>query len=86
MFKDYEFTAAARFMRYVKTDTQSDTQSESFPSTEKQKDLSVLLVKELQDMGIADAELDVYGYVYATLLSNTGNKTPAICFCSHVDT
>ena len=86
MFKDYEFTAAARFMRYVKTDTQSDTQSESFPSTEKQKDLSVLLVKELQDMGIADAELDVYGYVYATLLSNTGNKTPVICFCSHVDT
>jgi tripeptide aminopeptidase len=73
-------------MRYVQTDTQSDPHSGSFPSTEKQKNLSRILVKELQEMGIADAELDEYGYVYATLSSNTGKETPVICFCSHVDT
>lgn len=86
MFSSYDFTVADRFMRYVQTDTQSDPDSGSFPSTEKQKNLSRILVKELLEMGIADAELDEYGYVYATLSSNTGKKTPVICFCSHVDT
>ncbi len=86
MFSDYAFTVTGRFMRYVQTDTRSDPQSASFPSTEKQKNLSRLLVKELQEMGITDAELDVHGYVYATLASNTGKETPVICFCSHVDT
>ena len=86
MFSDYDFTVTERFMRYVQTDTQSNPHSLSFPSTEKQKNLSRILVKELQQMSIADAELDEYGYVYATLPSNTGRKTPVICFCSHVDT
>lgn len=86
MFSSYDFTVADRFMRYVQTDTQSDPDSGSFPSTEKQKNLSRILVKELQEMGIVDAELDEYGYVYATLSSNTERKTPVICFCSHVDT
>ncbi|HRN58591.1 MAG TPA: peptidase T, partial [Agriterribacter sp.] len=86
MFNDYTFTVTERFMRYVQTGTQSDPRSDSFPSTEKQKDLSRLLVKELQEMGIMDAELDEHGYVYATLASTTGKKTPVFCFCSHVDT
>ncbi|WP_325403438.1 peptidase T [Agriterribacter sp.] len=86
MFSDYDFTVTDRFMRYVQTDTQSDPQSASFPSTEKQKNLSRLLVKELGEMGITGAELDEHGYVYATLPSNTGKKAPVICFCSHVDT
>lgn len=86
MFSNYDFTVAERFMRYVQTDTQSDPHSTSFPSTEKQKNLSRILVKELREMGIADAELDEHGYVYATLLSGTGRKTPVICFCAHVDT
>ena len=86
MFSRYDFTVTDRFMRYVQTDTQSDPHSGSFPSTEKQKNLSRILVKELQEMGIADAELDEHGYVYATLSSNTGRKAPVICFCSHVDT
>ena len=86
MFSSYDFTVADRFMRYVQTDTQSDPDAGSFPSTEKQKNLSRILVKELQEMGIANAELDEYGYVYATLSSNTERKTPVICFCSHVDT
>jgi tripeptide aminopeptidase len=77
---------AARFMRYVQIDTQSDSQSGTHPSTEKQKDLSKILVEELKQMGIADAEMDEFGYVYATILSNAEKNVPVICFCSHVDT
>lgn len=77
---------ADRFMRYVKIDTQSDPQSGRHPSTEKQKDLSKILVEELRQMGISDSEMDIYGYVYATIPSNTEKDVPVICFCSHVDT
>jgi len=73
-------------MRYVQIDTQSDPQSGRHPSTEKQKDLSKILVEELKQMGITDAEMDEYGYVYATIPSNTEKNVPVICFCSHVDT
>ena len=86
MFDDYEFTVAERFLRYVQIDTQSDPLSKSQPSTAKQKDLSELLVKELKAMRIDDAHLDEYGYVYATIPSNTTKKVPVICFCAHVDT
>ena len=76
-----------RFMRYVQVDTQSNPESTSFPSTEKQKDLSRILFAELQAMGLQNVELDEYGYVYATIPSNSDKKNiPAICFCSHVDT
>jgi tripeptide aminopeptidase len=81
-----ESVAAARFLKYVKIDTQSDPNSKSNPSTEKQKDLSRLLVKELLDLGIADAHFDEWGYVYATIPSNSDKNVPTICFCSHVDT
>ncbi|HET9055672.1 MAG TPA: peptidase T [Chitinophagaceae bacterium] len=78
---------ANRFMEYVKIDTQSDPLSKQFPTTEKQKNLSSLLVKELQDMGINDAHLDEFGYVYATIPANTSKKNvPVICYCAHVDT
>lgn len=73
-------------MRYVQIDTQSDPQSVTHPSSEKQKKLSELLAAELKAMGIADAHTDEYGYVYATIPSNTSKKTSAVCFCSHVDT
>jgi len=86
MFQNYSFTAAERFMRYVQVDTQSDPLSNSQPTTEKQKDVSRMLVEELKIMGIEDAELDDSGYVYATILSNTDKQVPVICFCSHVDT
>ena len=76
----------SRFCNYVKIDTQSDPESTTFPSTEKQKDLSRLLVKELLEMGLEDAHLDEFGYVYATLKSNVEGNVPVICFCSHVDT
>ena len=77
---------ANRFMRYVQIDTQSDPQSGTHPSTEKQKDLSKIVVDELKQMGIADAEMDEYGYVYATIPSNSEKDVPVICFCSHLDT
>ena len=86
MFKRYLFTAAERFMRYVQIDTQSDPLSESFPSTEKQKNLGRLLVQELFDMGITDAHMDEWGYVYATIPSNVIKRVPVICFCAHMDT
>jgi tripeptide aminopeptidase len=86
MFSNYQYTVTERFMRYVQVDTQSDPLSKSFPSTEKQKDLGRILVTELKAMGIADAELDEHGYVYATLPSNTSKDVPVICFCSHMDT
>ncbi len=75
-----------RFLKYVQVDTQSDPHSASSPSTEKQKDLSRMLVEELLEMGISDAHLDEYGYVYGTLKSNSEKQVPVICFCSHVDT
>jgi tripeptide aminopeptidase len=78
---------AERFMRYVQIDTQSDPTSTAHPTTEKQKDLSRLLFNELRAMGISDAATDGFGYVYATIPSNSDKKNiPAICFCAHVDT
>jgi tripeptide aminopeptidase len=76
-------TLAGRFMRYVQVDTQSDPNSDAYPTTEKQKDLSRMLAAELQQMGLKDAETDAYGYVYATIPGNTDKKSvPVICFCS----
>lgn len=83
----YSHTVAERFMRYVQIDTQSDPNSPTQPSTEKQKELGLLLLRELHDMGISDAQLDVHGYVYATIPATTDKENvPVICYCSHVDT
>jgi tripeptide aminopeptidase len=82
-----DFTVTERFLRYVSIDTQSDPESKTQPSTQKQKNLGNLLVQELLDMGVADAHLDEYGYVYATIPANTDKpNVPVICFCSHMDT
>ncbi len=86
MLQPYNFTCAERFVRYVQVDTQSNPQNPATPSTEKQKDLSKILAEELLAMGIADAHTDAYGYVYASIPSNSEKKVPVICFCSHVDT
>ncbi len=79
-------TVVERFCKYVQVDTQSDPLSKTFPSTMKQKDLGKILVEELQAMGIKDAAMDEWGYVYATIPSNTDKDVPVICFCSHMDT
>ena len=82
-----KFNVEKRFLSYVKIDTQSDPTSTTVPSTAKQMNLSRLLVDELVQLGVKDAELDEKGYVYATLPGNTvDKKVPVICFCSHVDT
>jgi tripeptide aminopeptidase len=84
---NYQHTAAERFMRYVQIDTQSDPASPTQPSTEKQKDLSRILVDELKAIGVTDAELDEHGYVYGTIPATTDKaNVPVLCFCSHVDT
>ena len=83
---DYTFTCADRFLNYVKIDTQSDPDSNTYPSTEKQKNLGRVLVKELKEIGISDADMDEFGYVYATIESNTDKNVPVLCFCSHMDT
>jgi len=73
-----------RFTRYVQIDTQSKVDREQSPSTPGQLDLSRLLVQELQTLGLADAELDQHGYVYATLPA-TVDDAPAIGLVAHVD-
>jgi tripeptide aminopeptidase len=80
------YTVTERFLRYAKIDTQSDPASASFPSTEKQKDLGKLLVGELKEIGVKDAHLDEFGYVYATVPGNSKKDVPVICLCSHMDT
>src|SRR3954452_11260467 len=82
----FSHTVTERFLRYVTIDTQSDPESPASPSTEKQKDLGRVLAAELKEMGVADAHLDDYGYVYGTIPANTPKKVPVICFCSHMDT
>jgi len=82
----FTHTVAERFLRYVVIDTQSDPTSPTCPSTEKQKNLGRLLADELQAIGLVDAHLDEYGYVYATIPATTEKKVPVVCFCSHMDT
>ena len=86
MIADYKHTVTERFLKYVTIDTQSNPQSETHPSTEKQKNLSMLLAAELLMLGVEDAAMDEYAYVMATIPSNSSKKIPTICFCSHVDT
>ena len=75
-----------RFIRYIKIDTQSARKSDSFPSTEKQRNLAKLLVQELEDLGLEDAEMDSYGYVTATLPANIDREAPVVGFLAHMDT
>ncbi|MFT4521947.1 MAG: tripeptide aminopeptidase [Bacteroidia bacterium] len=82
----HKFTTAERLMRYVQIDTQADPESNSFPSTKKQKDLGAILAKELKDLGAEEIDFDQHGYVYATLPSNIDKEVPVVCFCSHMDT
>jgi tripeptide aminopeptidase len=81
-----------RFLRYVSIDTQADESSTTSPSTEKQKNLSRLLVEELKALGCSDAEMNEWGYVFATIPGNipadhpAAGKVPTIGLLAHVDT
>ncbi|MFT5858487.1 MAG: tripeptide aminopeptidase [Flavobacteriaceae bacterium] len=84
---NYTSTVENRFVKYAKIDTSADPKSSTFPSSEIQKNLGRELVLELKELGVADAEMDEWGYVYATIQNNTANNSlPTICFCSHMDT
>lgn len=84
--KNYQFSVVERFIKYAKIDTKSDEEFKVTPSTAKQFDLAKLLVEELKELGLTDAEIDDKCYVMATLPSNTDKNVPTIGFISHVDT
>ena len=83
-------SVAERFMRYVQIDTQSDPDSDTTPSTEKQKDLSRLLADELKALGVDDAYMDDYGYVFGTIATTLpaeqAAQAPVVALLAHVDT
>lgn len=83
---NYKHQVEENFIRYAKIDTMADPNSTTFPSTMKQKDLAKVLVQELLNLGLEDAEMDEWGYVFATISGNTDKDVPTICFCSHMDT
>ncbi len=75
-----------RFLKYVAFDTQSDEESTTCPSSEKQKLLGAYLAKELEEIGLKDAHMDEHGYVYAYLPASEGVETANIGFIAHMDT
>jgi len=80
------FDSLERFFRYVRVDTQSAMDAESYPSTSKQLDLARLLVEELTVLGMDEVKLDEYGYVTATLPANIETSAPVVGFLAHMDT
>ncbi|USQ02650.1 peptidase T [Aquirufa antheringensis] len=86
LIQKYAFTSKDRFLDYVQIDTQSDPHSSSSPTTEKQKNLGKVLIQELHSLGISNAHLDEFGYVYAHIASNVAHEVPGLCFCAHMDT
>jgi tripeptide aminopeptidase len=83
---NFNNSLAHRFIKYAKIDTQSDPNSATCPSTEKQKNLGKVLVQELLEIGISDAEMDENGYIYGTIPATSDKNLPVIFFCSHMDT
>lgn len=75
-----------RFLRYVKIDTQSDENSQTYPSTQKQLDLCRMLAEECQGLGLADVMLSEFGVVTATVPATVSHEAPAIVWIAHVDT
>lgn len=75
-----------RFLKYVSFDTESNPDSNTVPTSEKQKDLAKFLVEEMKAMGIKDAYMDEYGYVYGTIEKNIDKEIPTIAFIAHMDT
>jgi tripeptide aminopeptidase len=78
--------AAERFLRYVRFDTQSDGESDTYPSTEGQLVLLRALRDELEQIGLTDAAIDEHGYVTATVPATVEYEVPTIGLFAHVDT
>lgn len=79
-------TLVNRFLNYVKVDTQSDSKSTTFPSTQSQLDFGKQLACECEKLGLVEVEVDSYGYVFATLPATTDKELPTIGFIAHMDT
>lgn len=75
-----------RFLTYVSFDTQSDKTSSDTPSTKKQLELAEYLARELRDLGVFDAAVDRYGYVYAHVPPSAGCRKPGLALIAHMDT
>ncbi len=78
-------TVKDRFLKYVQIDTQADPMSQTFPSSEKQKNLTNIICSELDEMGIKYTTNEA-GYIYASVPSNIQQQTPKVFFCAHLDT
>lgn len=86
MYKIDKTSAVSRFLKYVSFDTQSDENSETFPSSQKQFSLANYLADELRQIGLSDVEVDENCYVTATLPQNCDGELPTIGFIAHLDT
>ena len=86
MSEKLAYTVVDRFLKYVAYDTQSAEESQTYPSTEKQKILGKVLVEELKKIGLTDAQMDEHGYVLATLKANMDKPAPTIGLIAHMDT
>ncbi len=80
-----QYTLTERFIKYVQVDTQADPTSATFPSSEKQKNLTKIICEELDQMGISYTTNDA-GYIYANIPSNIDKSVPKVFFCAHIDT
>jgi len=83
----YPTSCVERFLEYVKIDTQSREDSDTYPSTPTQLDLLRRLQNELSDIGLKDVTMDEYGYVFATVpATSTKSDLPVVGLIAHVDT
>ena len=82
------YSVLERFLRYVRINTESDPAAprSRFPSTESQKELAVLLKKELEELGAQQVRMDRYGYVYGLIPANCSQNIPAVGLIAHMDT
>ena len=79
-------TVIDRFLKLVSYETTSDENSEACPSTPNQKVLGAELVRQMQELGIADAQMDEHGYVYGTIPANCEKELPVLGLIAHMDT
>lgn len=75
-----------KFLNYVKINTQSDDNNETIPSSQGQFELAKIVLKECEELGLQNIELDEKGYLYATLPASQNVKAPVLTFCAHFDT
>ena len=86
MQREWREKLVTRFLKYVKTYTESEAFLDKFPSTDRQWDLANYLVEELKQIGLEDVSIDENGYVFGYVPSTVDHEVPTIGFVSHMDT